>query len=143
MANKLEKKLSAIVCMGVVLENNMRKNSSASFAKLLDRFKLRLMLLRQVLPEYQQKEAAQIKRMVTNFGNQSFGTGNFHTSAFMSLIMAAIEDEMPKVTDGKKSDALESLHSIAKQMMRHYDRHITRYDDYETANNWMKRWQYV
>jgi hypothetical protein len=142
MANKLEKKLSAIVCLGVVVADNQMKKSSPSYTKILRRFDKALDDCREALPSYPQKEIDQIKRMTLNYAGRVFGGDSHPSELYTSLLLAMVEDALDSLTDTKRLAVFERLHSALRQMHRYWDGRLDKPHYYERASEAFELWKW-
>lgn len=140
MANKREKKLSAILAVGATLLLEQRKEASQTYNKLLDIFEQRITACRDVLPTYTEKEARQIKRIVLDFGEKCFGDDLHHSGVYTSLLLAMVEDSQENIKDENVYMCFESLHSALRKMRKYWDRNDDRINDYVEADKHFNVW---
>ena len=149
--NKFEKKLSAIVCIGIVTYEQQVLEASSSYRKVLDRFYKALIGCKDCLPSYDSKGVAQIQRLVIDYGNKVFDPDGHSSVIYTSLMTAMVEDvqhnpHLPDnkvLTDPVRIECFEELRLSIKAMNNYWDRKTNKYAHYHKASEMFEVWKWL
>jgi hypothetical protein len=151
MMNKFTKKLSAIVCMGIVVYEQQLPKASPSYAKLLKRYHAALILCKDSLPSYDDKGVKQIQRLVIDYGNRVFDPEGHHSVLYTSLLLAMVDqvlynefnEGVTVITKQSRKEAFLALYRSLMQLQRYYDRKGNKIELYEQAKGMADKWRWL
>ena len=140
--NKFTKKLSCVVCIGIVIYEQQSKKASPTYQKILKRFDKSLTECKDLLPKYSQKEVDQIKRIVLDYSARVFSSQGHASEIFTSLLLTMIEDDMPKIKDPDVYQAFDDLHASIRRMHNYWDRKLDKEHYYKEAASMFDVWKW-